>query len=653
MKIFAADGRLDTALFAAEITWCNVPGEALKAAIETRSPRVESTHFLVALAEIAGGCTQAGLAARRMSPQAWQAGLKTAVLGSETPVYLSALTAEALHETAVTMLELAASECQDMGAAGISENVLLRAALLNLTPRAARHLDSCQIDVEEWCRELKAAIGAIQEPIEVFHADGRVKLEAFSARARHTLVLLRRETQALGYEKADARHLAIALLNDEGSVLAQTLRARAVPMRSLQEALSASLRTRARRTPSVIDLERSKLQALLIEILEQAGRFAQARGAQRIHQRHIVEALLDIESSARALLVQAHIDPVHLRAELSEGLDSDEEELEASDDPTVADVEAVGAALRSRLVGQDPAIDLVLPYVQRLRFGFRIPSRPLGVFLFCGPSGSGKTAMAKQLARAIFGSEDNLIFMEMGQFNAPESINIFVGAAPGYVGYGEGKLTNGLRDKPKCVVLFDEIEKAHAKVLDALLRFLDEGKIDDPAGPVRDGSECIVIMTSNVGAAELGARAGAGAQAADPEPHLAERARLRALFRQHNFRVEFLNRVDELVLFRPLSQDDFTEITRRLLDQLIGRLKREHDLEIQVDPVLTEQIGAHCVKVEEGARTALRLVKLAVLNPAIDFVMRDGRTSARRVKISHARRLSADAEPRGVVEWLP
>src|SRR5207248_9239326 len=114
-----------------------------------------------------------------------------------------------------------------------------------------------------------------------------------------------------------------------------------------------------------------------------------------------------------------------------------------------------------------------------------------------------KTELAKTLAHAVYGSPENLIFLEMGQFNAPESMNIFVGAPPAYVGYGEGKLTNGLRDKPRAVVLFDEVEKAHARVLDALLRFLDEGRIDDPAGPVRDGSQCLVILTSNVGAQQL------------------------------------------------------------------------------------------------------------------------------------------------------
>lgn len=120
-------------------------------------------------------------------------------------------------------------------------------------------------------------------------------------------------------------------------------------------------------------------------------------------------------------------------------------------------------------------------------------------FSLLGPTGTGKTQLGKELARYVYGSEDEMLFFEMGTFNTKESMNNFIGSPPGYVGYGEGKLTNGLRDHPECVVLFDEIEKADISVFDALLRFADEGKISDPAGPVRDGRRCIIVLTSNAG----------------------------------------------------------------------------------------------------------------------------------------------------------
>jgi ATP-dependent Clp protease ATP-binding subunit ClpC len=257
--------------------------------------------------------------------------------------------------------------------------------------------------------------------------------------------------------------------------------------------------------------------------------------------------------------------------------------------------------------------------VELMRFGFSDPGRPIGVFLFCGQSGSGKTEMAKELARAVYGSEENLIFLEMGQFNSAESMNIFVGAPPGYIGYGQGKLTNGLRDKPRAVVLFDEVEKANPKVLDALLRFLDEGKIDDPAGPVRDGSQCIVILTSNVGAAELGAMA--KSLVGKPNRRTELRRALRKEFQKHKFRVEFLNRNDEVVLFRSLEKDDYVEIARRYLHKVVKRLKQERQLDVDPDPGVAQAIGTYCASIEEGARAVKRLTQRMVVVPVARFAL--------------------------------
>jgi len=256
--------------------------------------------------------------------------------------------------------------------------------------------------------------------------------------------------------------------------------------------------------------------------------------------------------------------------------------------------------------------------------------------------------MAKELAEAVFGSQENLIFLEMGQFNARESINIFVGAPPGYVGYGEGKLTNGLRDKPRSVVLFDEVEKAHSLVLDALLRFLDEGKIDDPAGSVRDGSQCIVVLTSNVGAEEL-AKIWPEIEE-DPDWRSVARQRLRELFKKNQFRVEFLNRVDEIVFFRALGVSDYAEIARRAVARDVERLKAERGIEVRLDGVC-EAIGGYCMRISEGARAAKRLALSVVTTPVIDFVVRRGLAPPVKVRVQ-AKRASGDAgsEPYGVVE---
>ena len=229
-------------------------------------------------------------------------------------------------------------------------------------------------------------------------------------------------------------------------------------------------------------------------------------------------------------------------------------------------------------------------------------------------------------------------------------MNIFVGAPPGYVGYGEGKLTNGLRDKPRAVVLFDEVDKAHPRVLDALLRFLDEGKIDDPAGPIRDGTQCIVVLTSNVGSTEL---SNTWNEIKDnPNWRTAIREKLRDVFRQHNFRIEFLNRVDELVLFRTLEEKDYVEIASRLLQRDLERLHRERQIEVLLDPGVTGAIGAFCANIAEGAREAQRLIQTIVITPVIDFVVRNPCPLPVRVKVWAVRDVDDPAcEPTGVVRF--
>jgi len=224
--------------------------------------------------------------------------------------------------------------------------------------------------------------------------------------------------------------------------------------------------------------------------------------------------------------------------------------------------------------------------------------------------------------------------LEMGQFQTKESMNIFVGAPPGYIGYGEGKLTNALRDKPRSVVLFDEVEKAHPQVFDALLRFIDEGQIDDPAGPIRDGSECIIIMTSNVRTKGLEDLVEMGdyqknkwtirRKLREALLNLPTERRLDSSEREpFRFRQEFLNRIDEIILFRQLREDDLTEIAHRHLLNYQARLQEEKEIHITYSPSLEADarlIGSFCTTLEEGARATLRVVHTAVLDPVIDFV---------------------------------
>ena len=223
--------------------------------------------------------------------------------------------------------------------------------------------------------------------------------------------------------------------------------------------------------------------------------------------------------------------------------------------------------LHQRVVGQEEAVSLVADAVLRARSGIKDPRRPIGSFIFLGPTGVGKTELAKTLAEALFDSEDNLVRVDMSEYMEKHSVSRLVGAPPGYVGYEEGgQLTEAVRRRPYSVVLFDEIEKAHHDVFNVLLQIMDDGRVTDGQGHVVDFKNTVLIMTSNIGAATL-------LEGISPNGEINELARdgvMSAL--TSSFRPEFLNRVDDVVLFKPLRKEEIREIVRLLLKGLSSRL---------------------------------------------------------------------------------
>jgi ATP-dependent Clp protease ATP-binding subunit ClpA len=211
-----------------------------------------------------------------------------------------------------------------------------------------------------------------------------------------------------------------------------------------------------------------------------------------------------------------------------------------------------------------------------------------------------------------------MIFLEMGQFKTKESMSGFIGAPPGYVGYGEGKLTNGLREKPECVVLFDEIEKADSQVFDTLLRFADEGMISDPAGPVRDGRKCIIVLTTNAGQAWLHGQS----QGADSTP-LAEQQYLQAAkaeLARNNLRPEFLGRVDERIVFLPFNEQTCRHIVDGVLERELAKFRDLKGIRLDVPEEVRAFLArqAYERRHEEGARGAPRAVNDHIVTKAID-----------------------------------
>ena len=222
--------------------------------------------------------------------------------------------------------------------------------------------------------------------------------------------------------------------------------------------------------------------------------------------------------------------------------------------------------LHKRVVGQDEAVNLVADAVLRARSGIKDPKRPIGSFIFLGPTGVGKTELARTLAEALFDSEENMIRIDMSEYMEKHSVSRLVGAPPGYIGYDEGgQLTEAVRRRPYSVILFDEIEKAHPDVFNILLQVLDDGRITDSHGHVVDFKNTVIIMTSNIGSQNLLEGIVGGTIS------LSAREEVMQALREH-FRPEFLNRVDDIVLFKPLSQDEVKSIVKILLSHLSERL---------------------------------------------------------------------------------
>jgi ATP-dependent Clp protease ATP-binding subunit ClpB len=271
--------------------------------------------------------------------------------------------------------------------------------------------------------------------------------------------------------------------------------------------------------------------------------------------------------------------------------------------------------LHERVVGQDEAVRAVADAVMRGRAGIQNPRRPLGSFLFLGPTGVGKTELARTLAAALFDSEDNLIRIDMSEYMEKHTVSRLVGAPPGYVGYEEGgQLTEAVRRKPYSVVLLDEIEKAHLDVFNVLLQILEDGRLTDSHGRTVNFKNTIVIMTSNIGSPLL-------LEGIDREGHIREGVRRQVMDElRRTFRPEFLNRVDETVLFKPLTLPEIQKIVVLLLADLRQRLSGR-SIRLETTPAALELVAREGFDPVYGARPLKRFIQQHLETPIARLII--------------------------------
>lgn len=289
-----------------------------------------------------------------------------------------------------------------------------------------------------------------------------------------------------------------------------------------------------------------------------------------------------------------------------------------------------------RLIGQDEAVSAVSRAIRRARTGLRDPRRPIGSFLFMGPTGVGKTELARCLARFLFGHEDAMIRIDMSEFMERHEVSKLVGAPPGYVGHESGgKLTELVRRKPYSVILFDEIEKAHPEIFNILLQVLDDGKLTDGQGRKVDFRNTVIIMTSNVGAkeAQQGNSLGFGTGEETQTQRDWERSK-KIILEEANktFRPEFLNRIDEIAVFKPLSKPNLLKIIDTMLDDLSLRLDTK-GVKIEVSEDVKAKILEKGFKPKYGARPLRRAIQSMLEDKLADFML-SGKLNAKDTKIS-------------------
>jgi ATP-dependent Clp protease ATP-binding subunit ClpC len=379
------------------------------------------------------------------------------------------------------------------------------------------------------------------------------------------------------------------------------------------EALLAAARLSDRYIPEY------RLPDKAIDLVDQAAAKVRLRGG----------ATVDVETLRRRLAEAVEAEDYERAAELKQRIDAAGPEAVEPAVVTEADVAAVVAVrtgipvgelvagelerlaelerdLHGRVIGQDDAVELVADTIRRARVGLAEGDRPLGSFLFLGPTGVGKTELVKALAERLFATDKALVRIDMSEYREPHTVARLIGSPPGYVGYGDGgQLTEPVRRRPYSVVLLDEVEKAHPEVWNVLLQVMDDGRLTDGEGRTVDFSNVVLVMTSNLGAGK--ARRAIGFTAGDA-PGAADEQRMRDAAKG-TFLPEFLNRIDEIVTFRPLNAEQVELIARQMVDRVADRLRAERGIGLEVDDALVARLAREGFDEEYGARPLQRHVR--------------------------------------------
>lgn len=461
----------------------------------------------------------------------------------------------------------------------IADSALISAAVLSNRYITDRFLPDKAIDlVDEACAIVKTEIDSMPTEMDEI---------------RHKIIQLQIEETALKKETDD---LSKAHLGDIQKELAE--------LQSEFQAMSAKLKNE-KDNINKVQLIKEQIASVNAEIESAQREYDLNRAAELKYtklielQNQLKEAEKLVEGTKNGIL-QSKVTEDEIRQVVSKWTGIPVSSLKESEREKVLRLPEI---LHERVVGQDEAVKKVCDAILRSRAGIQDPNRPLGSFLFLGPTGVGKTELSKALSQALFDDEKNIIRLDMSEYMEKFSVSRLIGAPPGYVGYEEGgQLTEAVRRKPYSVVLFDEIEKAHPDVFNVLLQILDDGRITDSLGKTVDFKNTIIILTSNLGADMI-------LQSIEKNHKITEETReaVKTILKQH-FRPEFLNRLDDIILFQPLQKDQIGKIVDLLISRLASRLK-DKNLSLSVTPEAKDYIIKNGYDEAYGARPLKRFIQ--------------------------------------------
>lgn len=294
------------------------------------------------------------------------------------------------------------------------------------------------------------------------------------------------------------------------------------------------------------------------------------------------------------------------------------------------------SVLHQRVVGQDEAVAAVAKAIRRGRIGLKDPSRPIGSFLFLGPTGVGKTELSKALAEAMFGKEDALIRVDMSEYMEKHSVSKLIGSPPGYVGYEEGgQLSEKIRRNPYSVILFDEVEKAHPDIFNILLQVLDDGHITDAQGRKINFKNTVIIMTSNAGASNIVAPKKLGFTALNDDKEDYRRMKDGVMDEvKRIFKPEFLNRIDDIIVFHPLSKDNIRKIVKIMLDEIFKRTKEQLNIELAANRSVLDHLAENGFDPNYGARPLRRAIQSEIEDTLAEAILDDRIKEGDQVQLS-------------------